>query len=126
MGTQNKVALVVGARGVIGRNLIDYEMWPEIARFFDLEVAAPLPMSLEIVMADKEQLWNAMVEKYRLARLSYRDVSSWRFGDFVFSWDYDMFADGSKARRFGFHEYVETRTMFLNIFQGFRRQKVIP
>jgi len=55
-------------------------------------------------MADKEPLWNAMVAKYALEPNHYRDVSSWRLGDFVFSWDCDMFADGSKARRFGFHE----------------------
>jgi hypothetical protein len=45
---------------------------------------------------------------------------------FVFSWDYDMFADGSKARRFGFHEYIDTEAMFLNVFDEFRRRNVIP
>jgi hypothetical protein len=83
-------------------------------------------MSLEAVVADKEPLWNAMVQKYGLQQNSYRDVSSWRFGDFVFSWDYDMFADGSKARRFGFHEYIETEAMFLNVFGDIRRQRIIP
>ncbi|WP_220196483.1 SDR family oxidoreductase [Ktedonospora formicarum] len=102
------------------------EMWPKIARFFELEVAPPLPMSLAVVMADKEPLWNAMIEKYGLAPHPYREVASWGFGDFVFSWDYDMFADGSKARHFGFHEYVDTEAMFLNIFEDFRRRKVIP
>ncbi|HEV7179472.1 MAG TPA: hypothetical protein VGN11_06350, partial [Candidatus Baltobacteraceae bacterium] len=57
---------------------------------------------------------------------AYDEVSSWRFGDFVFSWDYDMFADGSKARRFGFHEYVDTEAMFLNIFDDFRKRNIIP
>jgi nucleoside-diphosphate-sugar epimerase len=102
------------------------EMWPKIARFFELEVAPPLPMSLEVVMADKEALWNAMLAKYGLEPNPYSDVSSWRFGDFVFSWDYDMFADGSKARRFGFHDYVDTAAMFLNILGSFRRRKIIP
>jgi len=102
------------------------EMWPKIARFFDLELAPPLPMSLEVVMADKEPLWNHMVEKHGLAPHAYKDVSSWRFGDFVFSWDYDMFADGSKARRFGFHEFVDTERMFLDIFAEFRRRRIIP
>lgn len=101
------------------------EMWPKIARYFDLEVAPPLPMSLADQMADKEPLWNAMIEKYGLEPHSYKDVSSWPFGDFVFSWDYDMFADGSKARRFGFHDYVDTEAMFLDIFEDFRRRKVI-
>jgi nucleoside-diphosphate-sugar epimerase len=102
------------------------EMWPKIARFFEIDIAPPLPMSLDVVMADKEPLWNIMIAKYWLEPNPYRDVSSWRFGDFVFSWDYDMFADGSKARRFGFHDYTDTEAMFLNIFAEFRRRKVIP
>ncbi|WP_169951896.1 SDR family oxidoreductase [Microbispora sp. H11081] len=102
------------------------EMWPEIARFFGLEVAPPLPMSLEVVMADKGPLWDSMVERHGLMKNSYEEVSSWRFGDAVFSWDYDFIADGSKARRFGFHEFVDTRKMFLDIFAGFRRRGIIP
>lgn len=102
------------------------EMWPKIGRFFDLDVAPPLPMSLEAIMADKEPLWNAMVATHGLQSHSYQEVSSWRFGDFVFSWDYDMFADGSKARRFGFHEFVDTEGMFLDILGDFRRRRVIP
>ncbi|WP_026360735.1 SDR family oxidoreductase [Amycolatopsis nigrescens] len=102
------------------------EMWPKIARYFDLEVAPPLPMSLEVVMADKEPLWRSMVEKYGLEPNSYREVSSWAFGDGVFSWDYDMIADGSKARRAGFHEYVETESMFHHIFDDLRKRRIIP
>nr|WP_225311113.1 hypothetical protein [Microbispora cellulosiformans] len=102
------------------------EMWPAIARFFGLEVAPPLPMSLEAVMADKEPLWNSMVERHGLAKHSYQEVSSWRFGDAVFSWDYDFIADGSKARRFGFPEFADTRQMFLDIFADFRRRRIIP
>jgi nucleoside-diphosphate-sugar epimerase len=102
------------------------EMWPKIARFFHLEVAPPLPMALDVIMADKEPLWNAMVDKHGLTRNAYKDVSSWRFGDFVFAWDYDVLADGSKAHRLGFHEYVDTEAMFERTFEEFRRRKVIP
>jgi hypothetical protein len=35
-------------------------------------------------------------------------------------------ATSSKARCFGFHEYVDTEAMFLNLFDDFRRRKVIP
>ena len=102
------------------------EMWPEIARAFGLEAAPPLPMSLDEVMSDKAPLWDRMVASYDLAPTSYSDVSSWRFGDFVFRWDYDVIADGSKARRYGFHEFVDSKAMFLNIFEDFRVRKVIP
>ncbi|MEC0172250.1 SDR family oxidoreductase [Paenibacillus graminis] len=102
------------------------ELWPKLAAFFGLETAPPLPMSLSVVMEDKEPLWNQMVKKYGLEPNSYRDVSSWGFGDFVFSWDYDFFADGSKARRFGFHEFIDTEAMFVSIFTDLRSRKVIP
>lgn len=102
------------------------ELWPKIAAFFELETAPPLPLSLATVMADKEALWSSMIEKYGLTNTSYDDVSSWAFGDFVFSWDYDFFADGSKARRFGFHEFVDTEHMFMDIFENFRERKIIP
>ncbi len=102
------------------------EMWPRIAEFFGVETSTPLPMSLSTVMADKQDLWDSMVARHGLQEISYDDVSSWGFGDFVFSWDYDMFADGTKARRFGFHEYVDTERMFLDILADLRRRRIIP
>lgn len=102
------------------------ELWPRIAGWFDMEVAPPLPMSLAQVMADKQPLWQAMSERHGLAGHGLDEVASWPFADFVFSWDYDMFADGSRARRAGFHDYVETEAMFMDIFADLRRRRVIP
>ncbi|ANS30635.1 hypothetical protein R1CP_30035 [Rhodococcus opacus] len=102
------------------------EMLPKIANFFELDVAPPLPMSMDVVMADKEPVWNDLVAKNGLEPTPYSDVSSWAFGDFVFGWDYDVIADGSKARRLGFHRHVETERMFLDIFRDFRARKIIP
>jgi nucleoside-diphosphate-sugar epimerase len=102
------------------------EMWPDIAAFFKLQVAPPLHMSLQSVMADKAGLWQEMQEKYNLKKHSYEEVSSWGFADGVFSWDYDFFGDGSKARRFGFHEYVETKEMFFRMFEKLIAEGVIP
>ena len=53
------------------------EMWPKIAAFFDMDVAPPLPMSLDVAMADKESVWDELVEEHHLARTPYSDVSSW-------------------------------------------------
>ncbi|PWW66836.1 SDR family oxidoreductase [Actinokineospora spheciospongiae] len=102
------------------------EMWPRIADYFDLPVAPGLPMSLATVMADKEQVWREITAEHDLAPTPYRDVSSWAFGDAVFSWDYDFIADGSKARRHGFHRYVDTTEMFPRIFDEMRARKIIP
>ncbi len=102
------------------------ELWPKIARWFEMDVAPPLQMSLQDVMADKEPVWNQLQATHGLAATSFAEVSSWPFADFVFGWDYDFFADGSKARRAGFHEYVATEEMFFRIFAELRRQRVIP
>jgi nucleoside-diphosphate-sugar epimerase len=101
-------------------------MWPNLAAFFDLDTAPPLPMSLTDVMADKAQLWDEMTARHGLVRTPYSDVSSWQFGDFVFAWDYDVIANTSKSRLAGFHEYVDTEAMFLRIFQDLRNQRLIP
>jgi len=102
------------------------DLWPRLARFFDLEVAPPLPMPLDTLMADKEPLWRSMIERHGLAPTPYRDVSSWRFADFIFGLDYDMFGDTSKSQRFGFHEVVDTEAMFLAIFRDLRQRRIIP
>ncbi len=101
------------------------ELWPRIAALFDMDSAPPLPMSLTDTMADKGPLWNDMRERYGL-HATYDQVSSWAFGDFVFGWDYDMFADTSKSRRFGFHDYVDTTAMFERTFSGLRDAHIIP
>lgn len=102
------------------------EMWPKIGAYFGLEVAPPLPMHLEQVMVDKTALWAQLVEQHHLAEPNYAAVAGWQFADFVFSWDYDMFADGSKARRFGFGEFIETEEMFFTLFDQFRQSRIIP
>lgn len=102
------------------------DLWPRLAGFFDLEVAPPLPMSLTEVMADKAGTWDRLVAEHGLEPTPYADVSSWPFGDFVFSWDYDVFSDGSKARRLGFARHVDTEQMFRGIFTDLRERRIIP
>ncbi|HEY0812568.1 MAG TPA: SDR family oxidoreductase [Pseudonocardia sp.] len=102
------------------------EMWPRLADYFELPVAPGLPISLATVMGDKEPVWEEIVAEHGLAPTPYRDVSSWGFGDGVFSWDYDLIADGSKARRDGFHRFVDTAEMFTRIFDDMRARKIIP
>lgn len=102
------------------------EIWPRLADDFGLTVAPGLPIELATVMADKEPVWNEIVADHGLAPTPYRDVSSWAFGDAVFSWDYDLIADGSKARRHGFHRYVDSAGMFTRIFDQMRARRIIP
>jgi nucleoside-diphosphate-sugar epimerase len=102
------------------------DLWPKIAKYFNMESAPPLQLSLQTVMADKAPLWTQLQVKYGLDKHSYQQVSSWPFGDAVFGWDYDFFGDGTKARRLGFHEFVDTEQMFFDLFDKLKANKVIP
>ena len=102
------------------------DLWPKIARYFDMEVAPPLTMPLQNVMADRAALWEEIQQDNGLIKHAYGQLSSWSFADFVFSWDYDFFSDGSKARRFGFHEFIDTEQMFYTLFDQLRENKIIP
>ena len=102
------------------------QLWPALAEFFDVPIGAPLPMSLTDVMADKEPLWERLKAKHGLRDVPFSGVSSWPFGDFVFSWNYDFLSDSSKIRRFGFHEFLQTETMFADLIAELRAEKVIP
>jgi len=102
------------------------ELWPKIAAYFKMETAPPLYLSLQTVMADKEPMWKSIQNKYHLNEHTYQELSAWAFGDAVFSWDYDFFADGTKARRYGFYEFIDTEQMFFDLFDEFRHNKVIP
>ena len=101
------------------------EMWPKIAALLRIPTAPAAHAHSTTVMADKGPSGTEMTQARPRAD-SYSEVSSWAFGDSVFSWDYDMFADGSKARRHGFHDYVETEQMFLDTFDNMRARSIIP
>lgn len=102
------------------------DMWPKIACYFDLETAPPLQMSLQTVMTDKEPIWKGIQKRYGLTGHAYAELSAWAFGDAVFSWDYDFFGDGTKARRKGFYEFVDTEEMFFRLFDELRIKRIIP
>lgn len=101
-------------------------MWPVLADLLEVPVGAPLAMSLADVMADKAPVWDRLVAEHDLAPTPFADVSSWAFGDAVFSWDYDFLSDSSKARRYGFSDHVDTRAMFAQLIADLRQQRIIP
>jgi hypothetical protein len=77
-------------------------------------------------MADKGPLWARIVAEHGLQPHRYEDIVAWGFGDFVFASDYDIVSNTSKARRFGFHDSIDTEEMFLKLFVELRSRRVIP
>jgi hypothetical protein len=61
-----------------------------------------------------------------LRRIPYDQIVSWGYGDFVFGAGFDIISSMTKARRYGFHEAVDTEEMFFRMFDELRASKVIP
>jgi hypothetical protein len=78
------------------------------------------------MMADKASLWDSIVGQHGLRRIPYDQIVSWGYGDFVFGAGFDIISSMTKARRYGFHEAVDTEEMFFRMFDELRASKVIP
>lgn len=101
------------------------ELWPRIARWFELDCAPPVRLSFQQIFQDSQAIWrdiagNGLVEADLLR------LSDGQFADFVFGWHYDMFGDGSKLRRAGYSRMQATDEMFFTIFAQLRAARIIP
>ena len=101
-------------------------LWPRLAEVFPDGVAPPQQFPLALFMSDKEPLWKALVKKYNLLDYSFQEAASWPFGEAIFNLGYDVMSDTTKARRFGFYEWVDTEEMLLRLFRQFQQMRFIP
>jgi nucleoside-diphosphate-sugar epimerase len=115
------------AFNITNGDLIRWEnVWPKFAQFFEMETGPRRHISLTQTMADKGRVWESIVAKHDLRPYRYEEIVSWAYGDIVFSTEHDIISDMGKARRFGFHEVVDTEEMFLDVFESYRRDRIIP
>ncbi|HBU6130154.1 SDR family oxidoreductase [Enterobacter sp. 168J2] len=101
------------------------ELWPRIARWFELDSAPPVRLSFHQLFTDYRGAWRELAGD-RLVEADIMQLSNGRFADFVFGWNYDMFGDGSKLRRSGFARMQATDEMFFSLFAQLRAARVIP
>jgi hypothetical protein len=83
-------------------------------------------ISLVQFMADKAPVWDRIVAKYGLKPYGYEEIVRWSYGDFVFTPEYDVISSTSKARRYGFHELVDTEEMFPRLWNEMRADRILP
>jgi len=125
MATEPKCAKE--AFNIINGDYIRWEnLWPQIAHYFGMDLGPRRRIRLTELMADKGPLWDRIVEKYNLKPYRYEQIVSWPYGDFVFSTEWDIMSNMTKARRFGFHDTVDTEEMLFRLFDEYRNNKIIP
>jgi nucleoside-diphosphate-sugar epimerase len=102
------------------------ELWPKFAAYFDVEAGGPNAVRLADQVADKESLWETLVSRHRLARVPLMERVLWPYADYLFAPEWDIISSMSKASGDGFGESIDTARMFLDLFDRFRRDKIIP
>jgi nucleoside-diphosphate-sugar epimerase len=101
-------------------------LWPRIARAFDMEVGPLQTIKLTELMADKGPLWADMQKKYGLQPYPYDQLAAWPFADYVWSGEWDIISSMTKIRRAGFHEIMDTEESILAMLAGFRQKRIVP
>jgi nucleoside-diphosphate-sugar epimerase len=106
------------------------QVFPAIAGVFGMECAAPHPMSLGRVMADKAAVWDAIVKKHGLKPYRLKDlVPSWEYADFTFRYrqtPYESIQSTIRIRQAGFHDCIDTETMFVEQLQALQQARILP
>lgn len=103
------------------------DIWPRIARQYDMKSGGARPVDLRLFMADKEAVWKSLVRKHGLRATPFHTMADWSFAhNNVFGLKWDIFASTVKAHRFGFSEMVDSEEMFDRIFAEYRAQRILP
>jgi nucleoside-diphosphate-sugar epimerase len=103
-------------------------LWPVFADYFGMKLGGINTQRLGLTMTtpEKAEAWNRIANKYSLKSNSYNNLVIWPYGDFVFGPSFDIMSSTIKARQSGFHEAMDTGRMFIDLFDYYRREKVIP
>jgi nucleoside-diphosphate-sugar epimerase len=101
-------------------------MWEDVAHYFQLDVAPPVPLVLSKHMMDKGPLWRQIASRYRLVENDLSRLVSWSFGDFIFRIDSDVICDVNKIHDWGFGERMNSRASLIGVLESLRRQKILP
>jgi len=101
-------------------------VWPRIAEAFEMEAAPLQTIKLSDMMADKADVWDAIVAKHGLRPYRYADVANWGFGDYIFHTDWDVMSSTTKIRQAGFYEFQDTEDMIVHHIHDLRARRIVP
>lgn len=103
-------------------------MWPKLAAWFGVEWEgfSGEPRPLEEQMRGSEDVWARIVEKHGLVEPDLARVASWWHTDADLGRPIEVVADMSKSRLAGFTGYRRTQDSFIDLFDRYRAEHVIP
>ena len=105
-------------------------LWPRVAKLFDMECGPALPHRLARVMWDKAAVWDRIVRRHGLKSYGLSQlVPNWEFADNLFGYrapPEPLLMSGIKARKHGFGNCQDSEEMVLNWLRFMQAESVIP
>lgn len=101
-------------------------LWPDLAKFFGVEVDNPKPIPLGAQMAGYGGLWSDMARRHGLKATAWDKFISWGFVEAVWGINYDMVSSTVKIRQAGFHDALDTHTSIIGQLGKLREARFIP
>ncbi|WP_454692203.1 NAD-dependent epimerase/dehydratase family protein [Achromobacter aloeverae] len=102
------------------------QVWPAIARYFGMEAAPAHPVNLSRDMPALASAWRALAARHDLAESDPARLVDWNFMDATLALAWDQTMSLEKIRAHGFTETVHTPAMILDIFDAYRRLRILP
>jgi nucleoside-diphosphate-sugar epimerase len=101
-------------------------LWPRIARHFDTAVGGVRPTTLSEWIADKQPVWDRVVQRCGLLESRVDEVADWHFADFHWAHGYDICSSPEKLRNAGFRDTLNSEDVFLRHLIRYREAKILP
>lgn len=107
------------------------DLWPVVARHFNMPMGEPEPARLRELMPEKSEIWQRLAAEHKLADIDYDRLvgPSWQFADFNFAAGKNpapVVVSNLKARRDGFADFIDTEDMVIELLELYQAEKILP
>lgn len=102
------------------------DLFRRIADHFGLELGVSRPIVVANWMADKQPLWDRIVERHGLKPAKLENLAAWGFLDFLFNQNFDVVSSMVKIRQAGFHDTLNTADTFLEHLERYQNARILP
>jgi len=102
------------------------QLRPKITHFFEVALGPVGTLDLIQFIEDNAQTWQSIREKHQLKDYRLSELASGKFGNWVYSTDYDIVSSTTKLRQAGWHKMVNSEAMYPRLLAELRTQRIIP
>jgi len=92
-------------------------LWPKIADLFGMRAGAVETQDLATVMPPLSNTWDHLVQSQKLQPYTMDAITNWSFADYILRTGWDVI---------GFHDCLDTETMYLEHLQTLQEQRLLP